>query len=471
VVCREAAFSPQPCWRRDIKHRIETKRGLDDTEDLFQPGTFSLRLMQGQRAVMELSAEPEPPQAADAVQDRHRRRCAALLDPLPAAAPDWVRQLALAADQFIVRRQTGDAAGRTVIAGYPWFTDWGRDTMIALPGLALVTGRFDTAAAILRTYAGWLDQGMLPNRFPDGGESPEYNTVDATLWYFHAVHQYTRRSGDHTLVKQLYPALQQIIARHRHGTRYGIRVDPRDGLLRAGAPGVQLTWMDAKAGDWVVTPRAGKPVEVNALWYNALRFMAAWADQLGDGAAADYRRAAETAVAGFQRFWNPRRDCLYDVIDGPEGPSGLDGRLRPNQLLAVGLPFSPLDARRQAAVVAACERCLVTPWGLRSLAPGEPGYHPRYEGDRASRDGAYHQGTVWAWLMGPFIDAHRRVYGDTARAMAYLEPFGRHLSEGCVGTIGEIFDAEAPFTPRGCFAQAWSVAEVLRAWSDLHAGG
>ncbi len=437
VRCPGAVFTPDLLWQRGFRHRVETERGLDDTEDLFRPGVFTLRLGEGQSATVEISAEPAAADDARRARDRSERRGTAPIEALAPAAPGWIRQLALAADQFIVqRRLNGATMGKTVIAGYPWFTDWGRDTMIALPGLTLVTGRFEAAAAILRTYAGHLDQGMLPNRFPDDGERPEYNTVDATLWYFYALDQYTRRSGDRSLAAELYPVLQDIIAWHRRGTRYGIRVDPRDGLLSAGEPGVQLTWMDAKAGDWVVTPRIGKPVEVNALWYNALVLMAGWAGDLGDGAgAADYRDAAARAGAGYQRFWNARRGCLYDVIDGPEGEpaaDGLrhDGRLRPNQLLAVSLPFSPLDTPQQAAVVRACEQALLTPFGLRSLAPGEPGYVPRYLGDRVSRDGAYHQGTVWAWLMGPFVDAHLRVHGDPARALEFLTPFRRHLDGG-----------------------------------------
>ena len=305
---------------------------------------------------------------------------------------------------------------------------------------------------------------------------PEYNTVDATLWYFNAVAQYTRRSGDIALAKELYPILVDIIAYHRKGTRYGIKVDVRDGLLAAGEDGEQLTWMDAKIGDWVVTPRIGKPVEVNALWYNALAIMADLSKQLGKKIPADeYRKAAAHVRSSFQRFWNNEQSYLYDVIDGPEDDSGFDSagrkvdpRLRPNQIFAVSLPNSPLDSKQQKAVVDVCARALLTSHGLRSLAPNQHCYVPYYRGNPMQRDAAYHQGTVWAWLIGPFVDAHYRVYRDAEKARSFLEPLGLHLGEACVGSISEIFDAEPPYAPRGCFAQAWSVSEVLRAWLDLH---
>ena len=475
VICRGATFVNDPDWHWNFRHRAETARGLDDTEDLFRPGRFTLRLAQGQQATVVLSAESDGPEAIASVQAQIRRRQTVLLDKLPAKVPDWIGRLALAADQFLVERHYADQApGKTVIAGYPWFSDWGRDTMIALPGLTLATRRYEMAAGILRTFAAHISDGMLPNRFPDDAAAPEYNTVDATLWYFHAIDQYTRHSDDLALATELYPALADIIAWHRRGTRYGIRVDSQDGLLAAGEAGVQLSWMDARVGDWVVTPRSGKAVEVNALWYNALHIMASLATRLGkDTQAAEYRQAAAQARSGFQRFWNGARECLYDVIDGPEGEPGADGRnydgrLRPNQLLAVSLPHSPLEAAQRKAVVDTCARELLTPYGLRSLARGEPGYRERYQGGPRERDGAYHQGTVWAWLIGPFVDAHYRVYRDAATARAFLEPLALHLDTAGVGSISEIFDAEAPYTARGCFAQAWSVAEVLRAWLNLH---
>ncbi|MGM0811427.1 MAG: amylo-alpha-1,6-glucosidase [Pseudomonadota bacterium] len=480
VSCAGARFTPEPEWYWHFRHRAEGARGLDETEDLYRPGRFTLSLEAGAQATVVLSTEVEVDDAQAFAHLRHdvERRGAALLGPLPAGCPGAVRQLALAADQFLVERhRAGGAPGKSLIAGYPWFSDWGRDTMIALPGLTLATGRDEIAAEILRTFAAHLSEGMLPNRFPDGGETPEYNTVDATLWFFHAVAQYTRSSGDPSLAAELYPALSDIIGWHRRGTRYGIQMDPADGLLASGQDGVQLTWMDAKFGDWVVTPRTGKCVEVNALWYNALRVMEGLASTLEQQSEADfYRQGAEQAKLGFQRFRNPARSALYDVIDGPEGDPGLDGRrydgrLRPNQIFAVSLPHSPLEPAEQQAVVDACARELLTSHGLRSLAPGEPGYVAQYTGGPHERDGAYHQGTVWAWLIGPFVDAHYRVYGDAALARSFLEPLILHLDSDCLGSISEIFDADPPFSARGCFAQAWSVAEVLRAWLKLHDAG
>jgi predicted glycogen debranching enzyme len=395
------------------------------------------------------------------------------------SAPGRVEQLILAADQFIVSRAIGDKAeSKSIVAGYHWFADWGRDTMIALPGLTLTTGRLEVAAAILRTYADFVDRGMLPNRFPDGGETAdeaEYNTVDATLWYFEAIRAYLAasegppwratepaRPGDDELLRDLFPVLQEIVNWHVQGTRYGIKMDPVDGLLRSGETGVQLTWMDAKVGDWVVTPRTGKTVEVNALWYNALCSLAEMADCLGEP-AAEYRELAETAGASFGRFWNDTLGYCYDVIDGPRGD---DASLRPNQLLAVSLYHSPLAGPWQQAIVDVCARHLLTSHGLRSLAPGNPAYLGRYGGSRRQRDAAYHQGTVWGWLIGPFVHAHLKVYRDRAQARTFLLPFLDHLSGGCVGSISEIFDGDPPFAPRGAIAQAWSVAEVLRAWKE-----
>lgn len=477
VICDGAMFASAPAWHWNFKHRMETARGLDDSEDLFRPGRFILTLNEGQEGAIVMSAEPASLDDFAAVSARINESERALLAVLPPDAPRWIRQMALATDQFIVDRyRDGHPAGKTVIAGYPWFGDWGRDTMISLPGLTLALQRFDVAASILRTFAAHASEGMLPNRFPDNDERPEYNTVDATLWYFHAVDQYTRRSGDITLAKELYPVLGDIVAWHRKGTRYGIKVDVRDGLLSAGEDGAQLTWMDAKIGDWVVTPRIGKPVEVNALWYNALIIMADFSKQLGKKKPADeYREAAAQVRSSFQRFWNDEQGYLYDVIDGLEGEPDPDGRnrdrrLRPNQILAVALPNSTLYAAQQKAVVDVCARELLTSHGLRSLARNQPGYVPYYQGNPMQRDAAYHQGTVWAWLIGPFVDAHYRVYRDTDKARSFLKPLGLHLGEACLGNISEIFDAEPPFAPRGCFAQAWSISEVVRAWLDLHDG-
>lgn len=475
LLCAGARFTPDPDWHWNFRHREESARGLDDTEDLYRPGRFQLKLEPGAQASFVMSTDTDSPPTFAGLREDSERAAAVLLDKLPAETPGGVRQLALAADQFIVERPRQDgAAGKTIIAGYPWFGDWGRDTMIALPGLTLATRRYEIAAAILRTFAAHVSEGMLPNRFPDGGETPEYNTVDATLWFFHALDQYGRYSGDTALAEELYPVLADIIAWHGRGTRYGIQVDAADGLLASGVDGVQLTWMDAKVGDWVVTPRTGKCVEINALWYNALRVMEGLAKRAGKKSDANgFRQNAEQVRQGFQRFWNPARNALYDVIDGPLGEpgqddQGRDGRLRPNQIFAVSLPHSPLAPKRRKAVVDACAQGLLTSHGLRSLAAAEPGYAPHYRGGPGERDGAYHQGTVWAWLIGPFVSAHYRVYGDAELAGSFIEPLILHLDSACLGSISEIFDAEPPFCARGCYAQAWSVAELLRVWLDLH---
>jgi len=335
--------------------------------------------------------------------------------------------------------------------------------MISLPGLSISTGRPDVAKRILTTFARFVDQGMLPNRFPDAGEDPEYNTVDATLWYFEAIRAYHAATGDDALLGQLFPVLEEIVRWHRKGTRYGIGEDPTDGLLRSGEPGVQLTWMDAKIGDWVVTPRTGKAVEINALWYNALRSMATFARRL-DKSVEPWERLADRVQASFDRFWNEAGGSCYDVIDGPEGD---DPALRPNQILAVSLPESPLTPERQRRVVDACARNLLASFGLRSLAPGHPQYRGRYLGGPQERDAAYHQGPVWGWLLGPFALAHLKAYGDRQVARSFLEPLAHHLADYGVGSIAEIFDGDPPFTPRGCIAQAWSVSETLRAWMEL----
>jgi len=407
------------------------------------------------------------------VLDSLAQKAERLMAAVPATAPCWVRQLALAADQFIVQREVRQQRGISIIAGYPWFTDWGRDAMIALPGLTSVLGRHDIAFEVLETFARCADRGMLPNRFPDGDEPPEYNTVDATLWLFHAFAHWL--SGERTrereparrLPRRLLQALLDIIEAHVAGTRFGIAVDPGDGLLRAGEPGVQLTWMDAKVGDWVVTPRMGKCVEVNALWLNALDVTARLAVQAGNEAAAQRcEDLLTTASAHFERFWNDERGCLYDVID-VDGGTGCDASLRPNQIFAVSLPYSPLPVEQMRCVVDTCARELLTSYGLRTLSARESAYVGRYEGDVRQRDGAYHQGTVWSWLLGPFTLAHHRVYGDAALAQSFLQPMAQHLRDACIGSISEIFDGDAPHTARGCFAQAWSVGEILRAWARL----
>jgi predicted glycogen debranching enzyme len=376
----------------------------------------------------------------------------------------FVQTLAAAADQYIVSR--GDQ--RTVIAGYHWFGDWGRDTMIALPGLTLPTGKYDVAQSILRTFAKHVDQGLLPNRFPDAGETPEYNTVDATLWFFEAARAYVNYAGDLEFVRnELYPVFADIIAWHVRGTRFGIKVSP-SGLLSSGEPGVQLTWMDAKVGDWVVTPRRGKPVEIQALWYNALCIMEDFARQFGDDEGQKrYCNMATVASWSFNRlFWNEKDGCLYDVVNGGTP----DSSTRPNQIFAVSLPHSMLSMERARAVVHKVQEQLLTPVGLRTLAASDPQYRGRYTGGPTERDGAYHQGTVWPWLLGAFITAYVKVNGgDTeARRQAgeWLRPLQEHLSHAGLGHISEIFEGDPPHRPCGCIAQAWSVAEVLRAYVE-----
>jgi predicted glycogen debranching enzyme len=458
-------FREEADWYWNFLHRVESARGLDDREDLFRPGVFLAQLEAGES--LHLTATAEPGERLDGntalLRETQRQQC--ITRSLPASTPDWYAHLHLAADQFVVARAdaSGRIAGKTVIAGYPWFADWGRDTMIALPGLTLSTGRAEDAAQILRTFAQHLSEGMLPNRFPDGGEPPEYNTVDATLWFFHALDCYFTATRDAALLAELLPALGDVLRWHERGTRFGIAVDPLDGLLRAGAPGVQLTWMDAKVGDWVVTPRAGKPVEINALWHFAHSAMARWQQALGDaGAAARYEAAALRIREQFRaRFWNSHDSGLFDVIDLPGG--GNDASLRPNQIFAVSLDAALLDEQQARSVVDACARELLTPVGLRSLAPGDPAYAARFQGGPLQRDGAYHQGTVWSWLLGPFALAHFAVYRDAEHALRLLAASAAHLDEACVGQVSEVFDADAPHAPGGCFAQAWGVAETLRA--------
>ncbi len=470
------AYAPIDRWYRQFKHRVETERGLDDVEDLYAAGQFHVTLRPGETvtlvATLDANASLDWREALAAERDRQRN----LIDQSGFEdEPDWLQQLVLAADQFIVDRTfqlptsnlqpSPPHVGKTVIAGYHWFGDWGRDTMIALPGLCLATRRHDTAKTILRTFAAFVDQGMLPNRFPDQGERPEYNTVDATLWYFHAIDQVVTATHDWTLLTELFPVLRDIVNWHMKGTRYQIHVDG-DGLLYAGEPGVQLTWMDAKVDDWVVTPRIGKPVEINALWIHALRILAYYAQELGyPGEARSYVEQANQAAQSFaQRFWYGQGGYLYDVIDGPDGS---DASLRPNQLLALSLKPTLLPHDAAVSVVNTCARELVTSYGLRSLAPSHPEYQGKFTGDRYARDGAYHQGTVWSWLIGPFVEAHYTVFKDRDAALSFLRPFEQHLRDVGLGTISEVFEGDAPHLPRGCAAQAWSVAEVLRVWKML----
>jgi predicted glycogen debranching enzyme len=455
-------------WYYGFHLAAEQQRGLGDRDDNLHAGTFQITLQPGETVTFAASTERKPKLDGElALKLRHTyehkligiwrsSRPAEAKDPAP-----FVNQLVLAADQFIVNRSTPEEpVGKTVIAGYPWFSDWGRDTMISLPGLTLCTGRPEIARSILRTFARFVNQGMIPNRFPDAGDVPEYNTVDATLWFFEAVRAYYAATEDDDLVQELFPALSEIIDWHCRGTRFNIHLDPADGLLYAGEAGVQLTWMDAKVGDWVVTPRIGKPIEVNALWYNALRTMAQLSRLVGKP-HQEYEAIADRALARFSRFWSDRLGYCYDVLDGPQGD---DGALRPNQILAVSLPESPLNPVQQKSVVDVCGRSLLTSHGLRSLASDDPAYQGHYLGEARQRDGAYHQGTVWGWLIGPYALAHLRVYNNPAKAREFLEPMVNHLTIDGLGSLSEIFEGEAPFSPRGCTAQAWTVAEVLRAW-------
>jgi predicted glycogen debranching enzyme len=469
-----ATVTPAHNWYYNFELAVEQYRGLSDREDHLHAATFEVTLHPGEAVTFVASTEEQPNLDGDIARKWCRTQEQKLISlwkvnrPGNGNTPVWVNRLVLAADQFVVDRPlANEPSGKTIIAGYHWFGDWGRDTMISLPGLTIATGRVEIARAILRTFAKYVDQGMLPNRFPDAGEKPEYNTVDATLWYFEALRLYYSATDDDELLRELFPVLADIIDWHCRGTRYNIHLDSADGLLYAGEAGVQLTWMDAKVGDWVVTPRIGKPIEINALWYSALRTMAKFARQIGKP-HQEYEAIADRTLSKFSRFWNPDLECCYDVLDGPDGD---DASVRPNQIFAVSLPgtgangHAPLlTAAQQQGVVDTCERLLLTSHGLRSLAPNQPQYQGHYGGNSLQRDGAYHQGTTWGWLLGPFVLAHLRVYNNPAQARQFLEPIAHHLLTHGLGTCSEIFDGDAPMTPRGCIAQAWTVAEVLRAW-------
>lgn len=464
--------------KREIFYQKDADRGCEACGQLWSPGFFGVNLHPKAAATLVASTDSwhaltalNPDEAVDFYKQR-RARLIRTADPHAQASP--AADLVLAADQFIINpvgrlqdAARAHAAGdeiRTVIAGYHWFTDWGRDTMISLEGLTLTTRRYAEAGWILRTFAHYIRDGLIPNLFPEGGNKGLYHTADATLWFFHALDRYVAVSGDRDTLRQILPKMVDVVAHHLHGTRFGIGVDSKDGLLRQGAPGYQLTWMDAKVDGWVVTPRRGKAVEINGLWYNALCLLADWlrAEQ-GAAAAEPYVEHARRARESFnQRFWFPEGNYLYDVVDGE---SGDDPACRPNQLLAFSLKHPVLDPAHWQPVLQTVHDRLLTPVGLRSLSADHPDYKPKYFGDLRARDAAYHQGTVWAWLIGPFIDAWVRVHpDDRVGSRRFLAGFAPHLDAGCVGSINEIFDAEPPFTPRGCIAQAWSVAEVLRAW-------
>jgi predicted glycogen debranching enzyme len=472
----EESFDAAAADWHDVPYDVERERGYDHRGSAHAPGVFVATLHPGRDVYVTASSEPWddldalPPQDACRSEMSRREHLLTTSD-LALQAPETFL-LPLAADQFIIRpTRTVDEAQaravgaepRTVIAGYPWFTDWGRDTMISLEGLTLVTGRHHEARDILRTFALHVRDGLIPNLFPEGQQAGLYHTADATLWFFHAVHRYDVVSGDHSLVQELLPTLETIVRCHQEGTHFNIRVDD-DGLLSQGAEGYQLTWMDAKVDGWVVTPRRGKPVEINALWYNALMLLQSWLVRegrglLNEGLARDARRCRESFNA---RFWNASERRLNDVVDGEGGD---DAACRPNQLVVFVVEHSPLDRPHWKPVLEAVTDELLTPLGLRTLSPRHPDYKARYFGDLRTRDAAYHQGTVWPWLIGPFIDAWFAVHphdADTARAL--ITPLLQHVTNGaCIGSVSEICDAESPFTPRGCVAQAWSVAELARA--------
>jgi predicted glycogen debranching enzyme len=489
VLGPSAHFTQTGDWFWGVKHRRDTERGLPDVEDVYQPGTFRIQIMPGERVTVVLSAEPQLPSGFGSAQHeasveqawaRHQQRVQQLLatanhakDALPQRDPVLAR-LILAADQFIVARSViaPSASGqgqhetrlKTIIAGYPWFADWGRDSMISLPGLLLSTGRYDEARDLLKAFASYTHGGLIPNRFPDSGEAPEYNTIDATLWMFHAIDRYLTATGDWSLLDELFLTLSSIIDRHVEGTIYGIGVDPADGLLRGGTSGVQLTWMDAKVGEWVVTPRHGKPVEVNALWYYALTCMESWAERYSLDASKISQLRSEVREHFSKRFWYEEGGYLYDVVD-VEGVAGQnDASLRPNQVIAASLTPSLLTEGQMRSMLEKVKATLLTPLGLRSLSPADPSYCTHYNGNQQQRDGAYHRGTVWQWLIGPYVDVHLSLYKDRAAIRAVLQPLVQHLWDACLGTISEIAEPEPPFTPVGCYAQAWSVAEVLRSW-------
>ncbi|WP_131783417.1 amylo-alpha-1,6-glucosidase [Legionella gresilensis] len=461
----------------DAYFRMEETRGYEYLGNLWTPGYFSLDLAKGNSATFVASTEsweiistlkPDTAFAAEYTRRKH------LLSLAPQTAKEGMgAELILAADKFIITPQTrtedsilAHAEGNevhTIIAGYHWFTDWGRDTMISLEGLTLCTGRHKEALWILKTFAHYVKDGLIPNMFPEGENEGLYHTADATLWFFHAIDRYLAITHEYSELPYFLPTLKKIIGFHEKGTHFNIGMDSTDGLIKQGQEGYQLTWMDAKVGDWVVTPRRGKAIEINALWYNALKLMEEWTEHNDKQASQHYRKLAKRVYQSFnQKFWIANKHYLYDVI---EGETGNDNALRPNQIFAIALSYPVLDRKRWIDVIQCCKDELLTPYGLRSLAPNHPDYKSRYDGDLRARDAAYHQGTVWAWLIGPFIDAWIKAYPhERTKARQFLTGFEQHLEDSGVGSISEVFDAEEPYMPRGCLAQAWSVAEVLRAW-------
>ena len=463
-------LTPDNTWYENFDLPTERERGLPARDRHLCVGQADIDLTPGEWSGIVASLDEEASPYLEEAMRRFRAREAALITeaqvrvPEMIEAPSWIQQLILAADSFVFARPLpGVPDGESVIAGYPWFGDWGRDTLIALPGLALATGRCDSARHILQTCAHFVDCGLLPNIFPAYGKTPEYNTADAALWYLEAWRAYLAVIDDRAALKHVFPALQDVIAWHAKGTRHGIGVDPQDGLLRAGEPGLQLTWMDAKLGDQVVTPRIGKPVEINALWFNALHSMAEFCTRLGKPADS-YLTMAQKARQGFQRYINSTTGALFDVIDGPQGH---DSSVRPNQIFAVSLPYSPLERATQLAVVSQCGRELLCSYGLLSLTREHPDFCAQYLGGVRQRDSAYHQGTAWVWLLGHYALAEYRVTGNARDAQARLEPIRDHLFDAGLGTVSEILDGSPPHRPRGAPSQAWSVACVLQAWWQL----
>jgi predicted glycogen debranching enzyme len=458
-------------WYRNFEYMQEMLRGLDFREDLFSPGYFCVKLRQGDEFSIVASTDlPDrfDPRAARGEEIKRRRGIvenrfiAEKVERLGEfLSVDFICSLLLISDSFLIRKPSGKGG---LIAGYHWFSEWERDTMVSLPGLTLVTGRFHEAAGLIRECLSYLNKGLIPNTILEGSDDPIYNSADATLWLFNATYLYLRYTGDLGLIREIYPKLWESLEWHIKGTRYNIHVDPEDGLLVQGEPGVQLTWMDAKVGDWVVTPRHGKAVEINGLWYNALMSMACFAQALDKEAdRTRYLEMAEKVERNFmRRFWNGERRCLFDCVNEERA----DDSVRPNQVIVMGLPFTPVPREAARAALEVVERELLTPYGLRSLSPQNPSYRGRYQGDQISRDGAYHQGTVWAWLLGPFISSYARYHrgepGYRERLLSFLEALPDHIFRAGLGTISEIFDGDPPHHPRGCISQAWSIAEVLR---------
>ncbi len=457
----KSSFTHEPDWHYKFHYTAEHQRGYDCDEDLFCPGRFAVALHAGEKLGVIIStvnpSQRDPFRMFQGEQERRSRLVA-----VAPARDDLAAGLHLAADQFLVERGAGL---KSIIAGYHWFTDWGRDAMISLPGLCLVTGKFDHARRVLLAFTEKISRGMLPNNFGDDNVPVGYNSIDGTLWYFIALYKFFLYTKDRAFIEQMLPVLHDIIDWHLKGTRYEIHVD-HDGLLAGGNPTVQLTWMDAKVGDWVVTPRQGKPVEVNALWYNCLQIMAFFSQLTGESEQAkDFEVRARVAYNRFNEiFWNGEYDCLFDCIDG----ANRDNKIRPNQIFALSLPWTLLSPERAAKVLKVVEQKLLTPFGLRTLDPHHPSYQGYYAGTQQTRDAAYHQGTVWSWLLGPYITALVRLEGKRGqqRARTLVERFASHLRDAGIGTVSEIFDGNEPHHPRGSIAQAWGVAEVLRAYTE-----